>query len=181
MASAVGGGTAKIPHQVFKSLCTATTTAAILVAFSRETAVLYVRRTWEETNLTAGKYLYHRTSISFSCSWCLQSSQWSCISFLGENWKRSAVFWTFAILVFNTVVKTPACWYKENSLRLEFSAFGVFSHSYNLPRPSPQPSTHSTMMAVAAAQKNREMFAIKKSYSIEVSHNHICDVVPCLQ
>lgn len=25
------------------------------------------------------------------------------------------------------------------------------------------------MMAVAAAQKNREMFAIKKSYSIEVS------------
>lgn len=27
------------------------------------------------------------------------------------------------------------------------------------------------MMAVAAAQKNREMFAIKKSYSIEVSDN----------
>lgn len=27
------------------------------------------------------------------------------------------------------------------------------------------------MMAVAAAQKNREMFAIKKSYSIEVSAN----------
>lgn len=25
------------------------------------------------------------------------------------------------------------------------------------------------MMAVAAAQKNREMFAIKKSYSVEVS------------
>lgn len=37
------------------------------------------------------------------------------------------------------------------------------------------------MMAVAAAQKNREMFAIKKSYSIEVSHNHTCDVVPCLE
>lgn len=30
------------------------------------------------------------------------------------------------------------------------------------------------MMAVAAAQKNREMFAIKKSYSIEVS-TEICD------
>lgn len=28
---------------------------------------------------------------------------------------------------------------------------------------------HIKMMAVAAAQKNREMFAIKKSYSIEVS------------
>jgi hypothetical protein len=28
------------------------------------------------------------------------------------------------------------------------------------------------MMAVAAAQKNREMFAIKKSYSIEVSAYH---------
>ena len=29
------------------------------------------------------------------------------------------------------------------------------------------------MMAVAAAQKNREMFAIKKSYSIEVSFKKI--------
>lgn len=28
------------------------------------------------------------------------------------------------------------------------------------------------MMAVAAAQKNREMFAMKKSYSIEVSNNN---------
>jgi len=37
------------------------------------------------------------------------------------------------------------------------------------------------MMAVAAAQKNREMFAIKKSYSIEVSHNHTYDVVSCLE
>jgi hypothetical protein len=85
VASQAGGGTAKIPHQVFKSLCTASTVPATLVAFSRETAVLYVRRAWEEINLTAGKYLYHKTSFSFSCSWCLQSSQWSCISFLGEN------------------------------------------------------------------------------------------------
>ena len=30
-------------------------------------------------------------------------------------------------------------------------------------------STQEVTMAVAAAQKNREMFAIKKSYSIEVS------------
>lgn len=30
-------------------------------------------------------------------------------------------------------------------------------------------SDKEDMMAVAAAQKNREMFAIKKSYSIEVS------------
>nr|CAD7424844.1 unnamed protein product [Timema monikensis] len=46
--------------------------------------------------------------------------------------------------------------------RLEFAAFGVLSHSYKrTPRPS------NNMMAVAAAQKNREMFAIKKSYSIE--------------
>jgi hypothetical protein len=30
-------------------------------------------------------------------------------------------------------------------------------------------SQQTSMMAVAAAQKNREMFAIKKSYSIEVS------------
>nr|CAD7570104.1 unnamed protein product [Timema californicum] len=45
---------------------------------------------------------------------------------------------------------------------LEFAAFGVLSHSYKrTPRPS------NNMMAVAAAQKNREMFAIKKSYSIE--------------
>lgn len=29
------------------------------------------------------------------------------------------------------------------------------------------------MMAVAAAQKNRELFAIKKSYSIEVSRTCI--------
>nr|CAD7447348.1 unnamed protein product [Timema bartmani] len=46
--------------------------------------------------------------------------------------------------------------------KLEFAAFGVLSHSYKrTPRPS------NNMMAVAAAQKNREMFAIKKSYSIE--------------
>lgn len=32
------------------------------------------------------------------------------------------------------------------------------------------------MMAVAAAQKNREMFAIKKSYSIEVSLTRIAGV-----
>nr|CAD7593119.1 unnamed protein product [Timema genevievae] len=45
---------------------------------------------------------------------------------------------------------------------LEFAAFGVLSHSYKrTPRPI------NNMMAVAAAQKNREMFAIKKSYSIE--------------
>lgn len=30
----------------------------------------------------------------------------------------------------------------------------------------------ASMMAVAAAQKNREMFAIKKSYSIEVSSSN---------
>nr|CAD7264188.1 unnamed protein product [Timema shepardi] len=47
-------------------------------------------------------------------------------------------------------------------MKLEFAAFGVLSHSYKrTPRPS------NNMMAVAAAQKNREMFAIKKSYSIE--------------
>jgi hypothetical protein len=33
------------------------------------------------------------------------------------------------------------------------------------------------MMAVAAAQKNREMFAIKKSYSIEVSPYHSFKVI----
>lgn len=33
----------------------------------------------------------------------------------------------------------------------------------------PPKQTNIKMMAVAAAQKNREMFAIKKSYSIEVS------------
>ena len=32
------------------------------------------------------------------------------------------------------------------------------------------------MMAVAAAQKNREMFAIKKSYSIEVI-DLICGII----
>lgn len=31
------------------------------------------------------------------------------------------------------------------------------------------------MMAVAAAQKNREMFAMKKSYSIEVSERKLLD------
>lgn len=33
------------------------------------------------------------------------------------------------------------------------------------------------MMAVAAAQKNREMFAIKKSYSIEVRAVHNMRVI----
>lgn len=33
------------------------------------------------------------------------------------------------------------------------------------------------MMAVAAAQKNREMFAIKKSYSIEVTISSYCIMV----
>jgi hypothetical protein len=75
-------------------------------------------------------------------------------------------------------VKTPAAyWYRKNHLRLEFSAFGVLSHSCNLPRPSPQPPRKNTMMAVAAAQKNREMFAIKKSYSIEVSPYHIFQAI----
>lgn len=36
-------------------------------------------------------------------------------------------------------------------------------------KEEPVEENHIKMMAVAAAQKNREMFAIKKSYSIEVS------------
>lgn len=57
---------------------------------------------------------------------------------------------------------------------LEFGAFRVLSHHPSCnPRSSVPPFSSPThpvkMMAVAAAQKNREMFAIKKSYSIEVS------------
>lgn len=50
---------------------------------------------------------------------------------------------------------------------LEFGAFGLLTHAYNPSSTSFQPLKSSKMMAVAAAQKNREMFAIKKSYSIE--------------
>lgn len=56
---------------------------------------------------------------------------------------------------------------------LEFSAFGLYNYTHN-PRPIQLPlfnmkTPESNNMGVSAAQRNREMFAIKKSYSIEVS------------
>ncbi|KAK3921173.1 Tyrosine 3-monooxygenase [Frankliniella fusca] len=54
---------------------------------------------------------------------------------------------------------------------LEFSAFGLYNYTHN-PRPLQLPlfnmkTPESNNIAVHAAKKNREMFAIKKSYSIE--------------
>lgn len=54
---------------------------------------------------------------------------------------------------------------------LEFSAFGLYNYTHN-PRPIQLPlfnmkTPESNNIAVHAAKKNREMFAIKKSYSIE--------------
>lgn len=54
---------------------------------------------------------------------------------------------------------------------LEFSAFGLYNYTHN-PRPLQIPlfnmkTPESNNMGVHAAKKNREMFAIKKSYSIE--------------
>jgi len=50
------------------------------------------------------------------------------------------------------------------SSKLEFGAYGVLLHSFGkVSIKKPQSDT----MAVAAAQKSREMFAINKSYSIE--------------
>ena len=48
---------------------------------------------------------------------------------------------------------------------LEFATFALFKFALE-----DQKRRRDKMMAVAAAQKNREMFAIKKSYSIEVNH-----------
>lgn len=61
-----------------------------------------------------------------------------------------------------------------SSVDLEFGAYGVLRYPRYHPAPSYPPSTRKPspadkMMAVAAAQKNREMFAMKSSYSIEVS------------
>lgn len=61
-----------------------------------------------------------------------------------------------------------------SSVDLEFGAYGVLRYPRYHPAPSYLPSTRKPspadkMMAVAAAQKNREMFAMKSSYSIEVS------------
>lgn len=51
------------------------------------------------------------------------------------------------------------------SFTLEFGAYGILLHSFGkVNTKKPQSDT----MAVAAAQKSREMFAINKSYSIEV-------------
>lgn len=53
----------------------------------------------------------------------------------------------------------------ENLFSLEFGAYTILNYSYN----KSYNKSPDKMMAVAAAQKSREMFAIKKSYSIEVS------------
>jgi hypothetical protein len=152
-----GGGTAKISRQVFKSTGRRWAVPASLAASSRETSV-YVRRTWGEINLTAGSTSTNQHLLPLFRVFSQVSGRATEFSRIIPHTR----------VVLDGVVKTPACWYNRNPLRLEFSAFGVFSHSYNFPRPTPQPTAH-TMMAVAAAQKNREMFAIKKSYSIEVS------------
>jgi len=60
--------------------------------------------------------------------------------------------------------------------KLDFGAYGVLLHSFgrvaatssNNSSSSNKQLTSTTVMAVAAAQKSREMFAINKSYSIEV-------------
>lgn len=62
---------------------------------------------------------------------------------------------------------------------LEFGAFAAFNHATTTSKPLLVSVLNNLenpikMMAVAAAQKNREMFAIKKSYSIEVSTCQIC-------
>ena len=131
----------------------------IACCFQPRGSAVYVRRTWENYHHTIwlqGLFSTNDTSLQRLFS---QSSQWSCIAFSG-TWTTIGAY--FSICGFWRRPRVD----HQHRLRLEFAAFGVLSHSFNLPRTTPQPST---MMAVAAAQKNREMFAIKKSYSIEVS------------
>ncbi|KAG8266600.1 hypothetical protein J6590_068138 [Homalodisca vitripennis] len=65
----------------------------------------------------------------------------------------------------------PASTNECRKISLEFGAFGVLNYrcypSHHPHTPTRPNNPASKMMAVAAAQKNREMFAIKKSYSIE--------------
>jgi hypothetical protein len=55
----------------------------------------------------------------------------------------------------------------RRSSKLEFGAYGLLLHTFGKVNVV-KPQTKNNIMAVAAAQKSREMFAINKSYSIEV-------------
>ena len=87
-------------------------------------------------------------------------------SFEGEQSQRSS-FQTD-----NTSTRVLICRFRKVGVRFAFIAncLRVWTRLLTSQASSPRENINFVkMMAVAAAQKNREMFAIKKSFSIEVS------------